>query len=359
MSTLADPRHRAGDPQVKSKSEFGETPRKRHWWQRTQETEPTPRVRSTFPQPDAPTQAIPPVPQPRPKPAPARKPQVLYRERPSDLDRAVYNLMGLLTVAGREKWSATRIVAEILDGGEPAGIVRGVGEDEKREAMKLLARNGNGAQAAAQIVETLGEIVAAEQKANELPGVSVKAHVDTGAFGSELVAVTANQGALSDETTSFQRITPGMPDPRVQVSVTTVTVDKPVSPVHAPFDGSTPPIPAEDDEVADPGAHNPLAPLPRRTDSFEARLDEHGALVDGKEIEAGDVPDAAALGGPLWLAHRGRWHQIVAAEHGESEQVAIHLMGGLTDCPHFTAKVHVLPDSEAQALRRGESAGVA
>lgn len=43
--------------------------------------------------------------------------------------------------------------------------------------------------------------------------------------------------------------------------IESVTVPAPVSPLHAPFDGSAPPIPAEDDEVADPGA---AMPLPRR-----------------------------------------------------------------------------------------------
>ena len=309
--SVTQAQHRADDASAKNESGFGETPRR--WWQR--KTQPVPAVeRSTFPRPDAPTQAIPPVPTARPQPAtPPRppKPQVLYRERPSDLDRAVYNLMGLLTVAGREKWSATRIVAEILDGGEPAGIVRGVGEDEKREAMKLLARSGNGAQAAAQIVENLSEIVSAEQKANELPGVTVKAHVATDTLGSELVAVTANQGALSDETTQFQRITPGMPDPRVQVSVTTVTVDKPPSPVHVPGDGLRPAVPDADEELADPGA---AKPLPRRVPQASTHpvlpadlgLDPYEAVdptIEGAGLAPGAwvFDEGTGTGGPVWF----------------------------------------------------------
>lgn len=122
-------------------------------------------------------------------------------------------------------------------------------------------RSGAVREAMADTVERLGQIVEAVEKANELPGVTVRARVDTEALGSDLAASLVNAHRPQDETAQFPRITPGMPDPRVQVSVTTVTVDKPASPVHVPGDGSTPPIPAEDDEVADPGA---AMPLPKR-----------------------------------------------------------------------------------------------
>lgn len=119
-------------------------------------------------------------------------------------------------------------------------------------------RSGAVREAMADTVERLGQIVEAVEKANELPGVTVRARVDTEALGSDLAASLVNAHRPLEETAQFQRITPGMPDPRVQVSVTTVTVDKPASPVHAPFDGSTPPIPDGAEELADPGAAKPL-----------------------------------------------------------------------------------------------------
>lgn len=295
-STLTQRQHRASDGTVKDKSEFGETPRR--WWQR--KTQPVPAVeRSTFPRPDAPTQAIPPVPAARTKPATPPQPQVLYRERPVDLDIAAYNIALAATNAGLHRSSATKLEEDLA---LHLRVLRRLAQKEHDEALKLLARSGNGAQAAAQIVENLSEIVSAEQKANELPGVTVKAHVATDTLGSELVAVTANQGALSDETTQFQRITPGMPDPRVQVSVTTVTVDKPPSPVHVPGDGSRPAVPAAGDPVEGTGTHEPL---PRRV----PQATTHPVLpadLDVDPYEAADPTiEGAGLAPGAWVFDEG------------------------------------------------------
>lgn len=302
MSTLADPRHRASDPQVKTESRFGETPRRR-WWQRPAQTDPA-AERSTFPHPDADTRILPQV--PHRTPTPAALPPVLYRERPADLDKAAYNIALTANSAGLNRWSALKLEEQLA---KHLRVLHALAEQERAEGLKLLARNGNGALAAAQIVEDLSGIVSAEQKANELPGVTVKAHVATDALGSELVAVTANQGALGDETAQFQRITPGMPDPRVQVSVTTVTVDKPPSPVHVPGDDLRPSLPA-DDEDADPGAAKPLPKrVPQATTHMvlpATDLDPYEAVdptVNGRTLAQGAwvFDEGTGTGGPVWF----------------------------------------------------------
>lgn len=146
---------------------------------------------------------------------------------------------------------------------------------------------------------------------------------------------TALQVALTDEV--LAQLDAGVSPQVVEAAVA-------ASPVHTGRDATTPPLP---DAAGDTGSHEPL---PHRTDSFEARLDDHGALLGGEEIDAEQVPEKLGKGA-LWLTHRGRWHQIVTAEHAEDEQVRIHMVGGLTDCPHFTARVHVLTDAQAQELR--------
>ena len=349
MSTLADPRHRASDPQVKTESRFGETPRRR-WWQRPAQTDPA-AERSTFPHPDADTRILPQV--PHRTPTPAALPPVLYRERPADLDKAAYNIALTANSAGLNRWSALKLEEQLA---KHLRVLHALAEQERAEGLKLLARNGNGALAAAQIVEDLSGIVSAEQKANELPGVTVKAHVATDALGSELVAVTANQGALGDETAQFQRITPGMPDPRVQVSVTTVTVDKPASPVHAPFDGSAPPIPTEDDEeCADQGAAMPLprrVPQRRPIDVLPATdLDPYEAVdptVNGQGLEPGAwvFDEGTGTVGSVWFLLGEQRNEL-----REGSRVAVlKFANGFTREVDAGKQVKVLDARRAQVL---------
>lgn len=309
MSTLADPRHRASDPQVKGESKFGETPRKRHWWQRAEvEVEPAPRLRSTFPNPDADTRVLPRV----TPPAAVTPPPVLYRERPADLDKAAYNIALTANSAGLNRWSAIKLEEQLA---KHLRVVHALAQQERAEGLKLLERPANAEAANAAVLDDLRSVVDAEQKANELPGVTVKAHVDTDALGSGLGAVWANAHQPLEETAQFQRIAPGMPDPRVQVSVTTVTVDKPASPVHAPFDGSTPPVPAEDDELADPGAAKPLpkrVPQRRPVDVLPySDKDPYAAVdptVEGQGLESGAwvLDEGSPSTGAVWFLLAGQ-----------------------------------------------------
>lgn len=348
MSTLADPRHRASDPQVKTESRFGETPRRR-WWQRPAQTDPA-AERSTFPHPDADTRILPQV--PHRTPTPAALPPVLYRERPADLDKAAYNIALTANSAGLNRWSALKLEEQLA---KHLRVLHALAEQERAEGLKLLARNGNGALAAAQIVEDLSGIVSAEQKANELPGVTVKAHVATDALGSELVAVTANQGALGDETAQFQRITPGMPDPRVQVSVTTVTVDKPPSPVHVPGDDVRPPVPAVGDAAPDTGTHQPLPKrVPQATTQMvlpATDLDPYEAVdptANGKTLASGAwvFDEGTGTGGPVWFLLAAQVNEL-----REGVRVAVlKFANGLVREVRAGTQVRVLDVRRAQVL---------
>jgi len=344
-STVTDARHRVSDAKVKNVSGLVERPRR--WWQRKAEPQSPVVERSPFPDPGGDTQILPTVRATEPKPLPP----VLYRDRPLDLDKAACNISLVATSATLHRHSAIKLEEDLA---VHLRVVHALAERERAEGRKLLARDGNGAQAAAQIAQTLDEIVTAERNANELPGVTVKAEVDTGAFGSELAAVTANQGALGDETTSFQRITPGMPDPRVQVSVTTVTVSKPASPVHVPGDGMAPPVPDED-EVADPGA---LKPLPKRVPQATTHhvlpatdLDPYEAVdptLNGHTLPAGAwvYDEGSGTAGPVWF--------LLAEQRNElrdSGRVAVlRFANGQTRDVHAGGQVRVLDVRRAQVL---------
>lgn len=348
-STLTQRQHRASDPQVKTESRFGETPRKR-WWQRTAQTDPTVE-RSTFPSPDADTRILPQV--PHHTPTPAALPPVLYRERPADLDKAAYNIALTANSAGLNRWSALKLEEQLA---KHLRVLHALAEQERAEGLKLLARNGNGARAAAQIVENLSEIVAAEQKANELPGVTVKAHVDTDAFGSELAAVTANQGALSDSTMQFQRVTADMPDPRVQVSVTTVTVEKPASPVHVPGDDLRPAVPDVGDADLDTGAHQPL---PKRVPQASTHMvlpadldvDPYEAVdptVNGRTLAQGVwvFDEGSPSGGAVWFLLGEQRNEL-----REGGRVAVlKFANGHVREVHAGTQVRVLDVRRAQVL---------
>lgn len=182
----------------------------------------------------------------------------------------------------------------------------------------------------------------------------VPAQIDTAALGSRIARLSADAHAPEDPTTTFPRITDDMPDPRETpaVEVTTVTaltngtaVD--VSPLHR-ADGVAPAIPAEEPEDADPGDRSltdcaPLPHRPHRTDSFPARLDEHGEPVDGGQVDAMDVKAGT------WLLHWGRWCLIAAAEV-RGDQMHIRLASGVMDDPHISASVRVLGAEAASTL---------
>lgn len=136
------------------------------------------------------------------------------------------------------------------------------------------------------------------------------------------------------------------------VEVTVVATDAQPSPVHVPGDQVRPPIPGDagDDETADPGADSPLARTtlphrPRRTDSFPARLDEHGEPAEGGQVEAVDLAGTSGS----YLLHMGDWCLIEGADL-VGEQVHIRLASGVRDCPHMTAQVRVLGADAAERL---------
>lgn len=378
MSTLADPRHRASDPQVKTESRFGETPRKR-WWQRTAQTDPAVE-RSTFPAPDAPTQVIPPVPTVARKPATppqTPKPQVLYRERPADLDIAAYNIALAATNAGLRRSSATKLKEDLA---LHLRVLDRLAQKEHDEALKLIERPKNADAATDSALESLRDIAEAERRANELAGVSITAEVDTKAYGSDLGAVWTNAHALSDDTAHFEPIRPDTPDPRLRVTVKTdadddedvaqaaigtVTVAQaataaqvPGSPLHL-ADGKLPPIPAED-EVADPGAGKPLpkrVPQRRPVDVLPySDLDPYAAVdptVEGQGLVSGAwvFDEGTGSGGPVWFL------LAEAAEEGQARDrlerrtlVVLKFANGFTREVDAGKQVRVLDVRRAQVL---------
>lgn len=339
-ASVGDAKHSANNSNVKTIS--GNVQRPQHWWQRKQKPQAAPVERSPFSNPAGDTEILPQV---QIKPV---TPPVLYRERPADLDKAACNITLAATASRLHGWSAIKLEEQLA---VHMRVVHGLAEQERAEGRKLLARNGNGPQAARLIAENLGEIVSAEQKANELPGVTVKAAIDTGALGSELTAVTANAHDLSDATMTFQPITPDMADPRVRVSVATVTVDGPASPVHVPGDGTTPPLPDDADETADPGARKPLPKrVPHPLTSFPARMNTDGTPIDGTSALAGDLPGAKP--GAWLLDENNTWSLITdAVLDTDGKRVTTNLAKGLTVSPRCDVRVWLLAADEARRLR--------
>lgn len=330
--SVTDAQHRASNGRVNDESDFDERPRP--WWRRSRATQATAVAvqHSTFPQPDAPTQAIPAVPGAVPKP---QLPQVLYRERPADLDMAAYNISLAAANAGLHRWSAIKLEEALA---VHLRVLHRLAEQERDEGRRLLARSGNGAAAAVRAVETIEGAVQAEERAASVPGVNVSVAVNPGALGKGIVAVTANQGAVQDPTAQFSRLTPELlaeldalhaaasttPAP-VEVTVVDASpLSFPPSPVHL---NGAPPIPADADESADPDAHSPLAAsvLPRRplvtvlpapmTDGEHPEpIGLHGSCPARGEVNSGDwVFDAGANGADVLKLVRG----VVIVRDGE------------------------------------------
>lgn len=329
-------RHRADNAIVKPESGIDEQPRRWRFGRRTQQqARPVQRVEhSDYPQPDAPTQLLPPVPQhaqaSAPRPAPIPTPQVLYRERPVDLDKAAYNIALTATQAGLHRQSAIKLEESLA---VHLNVLHRLAEQERAEGRRLIERHENGRAAVDAAVAGFRSVVDAEDEANKLPNVRVTAEVDTDAVGRDLGAAFVNAHAVNETTTTFQPITPGMPDPRVKVTVEEVpaTTDVP-SPVHVPGDGTAPPLPADADDST----------------PFEVQA-VRGQIVNGIETDASDIPRLLESG-RFWLAHKGKWHLIRGAERVDG-QVHVALTHAATDCPDADARVHVLSDADARVLR--------
>ncbi|HXT90529.1 MAG TPA: hypothetical protein VN714_14850, partial [Trebonia sp.] len=181
-STVTDARHRVSDAKVKNVSGLVERPRR--WWQRKAEQQAPAVERSTYPSPGADTEILPAV---RPT-EPKQLPQVLYRERPADLDKAACNITLAATAARLHGWSAIKLEEQLA---VHLRVVHGLAAQERAEAQKLLDRAKRTAGTPEAAVQGIREVVRAQDEANsndanKLAGVTVTAEVDTGAYGRDL-----------------------------------------------------------------------------------------------------------------------------------------------------------------------------
>lgn len=336
--TVADARHRADNAAAKSVSGFGERPRRWSLRKRQVETPAAPVVeRSTFPQPDAPTQAIP-APRPYRQVRPSANvhgthpAHLLFELAHRALDvcadpctdhRAAYDaLVSTWTKLQRGAASEANFDRRTKDNKQAAAAQGATLQDAARRGHDIGPKSPHGRQAVSDIVER------------------------------------ALRAPLPESTQVMEQMTPqrlAELDAERAARVSTAPASATSAPAVAasPVRADAPPVPA--DEVADPGSGKPVpAPLPHRTPhlvAFEARLDGT-ELKDGDPVKAGDLPELLDGFGPLWLAHRGFWHRIVSARV-EGPQVHVTLDGGVTDCPDVDATVHVLHDSDARVLRSG------
>lgn len=239
MSTLSHGAQHASSAPAKNESGFGETPRKRHWWQRTAQTDPAVE-RSTFPAPDADTRILPQVPY---RPAATTLP-LLHHDPSTNPDQVALNMIRVCAQAMAEHWSSTRLQDALL---AHSGELHRRAMREQEGGATIARRVANGHRTAQETAEAIEAAVRVEQV------TGVKVPLDPAAMGKGMARAAANAHDLSERTmVGLPRITEDMPDPRIE----TVTVTGPASPVHVP--GSHPPIPDAAEEIADPGAAKPL-----------------------------------------------------------------------------------------------------
>lgn len=134
--------------------------------------------------------------------------------------------------------------------------------NREKELGRSLARRDERAVSAA------GAAAAAIEAAVQLEAVTgVPARLDPAAMGTGIARLTANAHApeqstmqvpVMDEATLARLDAERGGRTAVLPVIETVTVGHAASPVHVPGDGMAPPVPVEDDEVADPGAAKPL-----------------------------------------------------------------------------------------------------
>lgn len=246
-STLTQRQHRASDPQVKTESRFGETPRKR-WWQRTAQTDPA-TERSTFPRPDADTRILPQVPH---RPAATTLPP-LHHDPSTNPDQVALNMIRVCAQAMAEHWSSTRLQDALL---AHSGELHRRAMREQEGGATIARRVANGHRTAQETAEAIEAAVRVEQV------TGVKVPLDPAVMGKGMARAAANAHDLSERTmVGLPRITEDMPDPRIaaaQPQIETVTVAQAATAVQVP--GS--PVRVDDaplpDEVADPGSAKPL-----------------------------------------------------------------------------------------------------
>lgn len=337
MSTLADPRHRASDPQVKTESRFGETPRRR-WWQRAAQTDPA-AERSTFPHPDADTRILPQVPH---RPAASSLPP-LHHDPSTNPDQVALNMIRVCAQSMAEHWSSTRLQDALLTHN---GELHRRAMREQEGGATIARRVANGHRTAQETAEAIEAAVRVEQ----LTGTPVP--LDPEAMGKRLGGLAANAHDLSQRTMVglITPITDDMPDPRIETAV----VAEPASPVQVP--GSRPPVP-DDEECANLGAGKPV-PLPRRVpqrrpiDVLPATdLDPHEAVdptVNGQGLEPGAwvFDEGAGTTGEVWFLLAEQ-----ADELRDSGRVAVlKFANGFVRDVHAGTQVRVLDVRRAQVL---------
>jgi len=156
---------------------------------------------STFPQPDAPTEAI-----PEPK-APARPRPAAHRNPDTAPDRCALNIIGISTLSVRDKWPAARLEESLH---EQLDLLHGLAEQERAAALKLLGRGGEAARAAGRVAE----VIEAAVKVETFTGVPTS--LDPESLGAGLTALTANAHRPLDATMQFPKplYVDGMADPR-------------------------------------------------------------------------------------------------------------------------------------------------
>lgn len=364
-STVTDPRHRVSDAKVKSES--GSFKRAARWVLGTQPREDaeTPTTREPFTPSDQSrwvancvqsairplADALTKTQQPE-KPQPVQGDAALYNTHPKpQLRRLAHLALDLEADPTLGFRDCVERLHEVMDEFSAGALEefqaqqlweRRTGEGQaalQRKALQLLAAAADGGEDAE--LKTARVVTASGEESEYLPGAANK--ILANAMRASDPKPTALQVKMTPDV--LDRLDAGETAESVEASVTATAV---MSPVHV--DGSHPPVPLVD-EVAGTCAAKALPQRhPRTLTAFEARLDEHGDLRDGTERDALDIPDLLKTG-RQWLAHRGQWHLIDAAEYADSaEQVRIHLASGPTDCPHFTTRVHVLAEEQARAL---------
>lgn len=337
MSSIVTQRqHRASDGTVKSKSEFGETPRRR-WWQR--KPQPAAAVeRSTFPAPDADTRILPQVP---PRPAASSLPP-LHHDPSTNPDQVALNMIRVCAQSMAEHWSSTRLQDALLTHN---GELHRRAMREQEGGATIARRVANGHRTAQETAEAIEAAVRVEQ----LTGTPVP--LDPEAMGKRLGGLAANAHDLSQRTMVglITPITDDMPDPRIETAVA-----EPASPVQVP--GSRPPVP-DDEECANLGAGKPV-PLPRRVpqrrpiDVLPATdLDPHEAVdptVNGQGLEPGAwvFDEGTGTTGEVWF--------LLAEQKDElrdSGRVAVlKFANGFVRDVHAGTQVRVLDVRRAQVL---------
>ena len=323
-----DPQH-ASAAKVKSKSGF---------WRRrkSRPVEPQPAPRSTFPKPEAPTQAI-----PAPRPYRAVQPSAaVHGTHPAHLlFELAHRALDVCADPKADHRAAFDTLVPVME-----KLRKGAASEanfDKRAVVNVLAAGAQGA-----------ELFDAAKRGKDIGPQSPR-----GRQAIDDIVDRALRSPRPEPTEVLEKLTPQklaeFDETRVEAVSATASADPTAvpSPVHT--DGATPPVP---DEAA--GAATPLPQREARLTGIKARFGDDETPLDGEPCKAEQLPALVDAVGPLWMLHRGFWCPIVSALR-VGEQVYVTLAGGVTDCPPVGVVVQVLHDADAERLLRGEAAEVA